>query len=187
MTNDWCGTRNIELNARIRMCGGKIFLTPRIRSIYYCRSTLGGLWKQNFMNGVWAVYTRSVSPHALSLRHFVPAIFVVSLSVSVLLAAADSPGVLHVLPLALVAGSYVVASLYFSLRVARERGLRFFFMLPWSSRRSISPMVSDRRGDFSHCYGGGGIAARPRQGACPLHETGCGDGDPVVLCSEIAR
>ncbi|MHB8156635.1 MAG: glycosyltransferase family 2 protein, partial [Desulfocucumaceae bacterium] len=58
---------------------GKIYLTPRIKSQYHCRSTLAGLWSQNFRNGQWVVYTRYIAPYALSLRHFIPFIFVTSL------------------------------------------------------------------------------------------------------------
>jgi glycosyltransferase involved in cell wall biosynthesis len=89
-------TRNqdIELNARIRkgLClnsefriqnsepgPGGIYLTPRIKSLYHCRSTLSGLWKQNFANGQWVVYTKYIAPYALSLRHFIPLLFVSSL------------------------------------------------------------------------------------------------------------
>ena len=92
-------TRNqdIELNARIRKGiklelqngfpnrsgmtsePGKIYLTPKIKSYYYCRSTLGGLWSQNFKNGQWSIYTKYIAPYALSLRHFIPLIFVSSL------------------------------------------------------------------------------------------------------------
>ena len=82
------------------------------------------------MNGAWAVYTRSVASYALSLRHFVPAVFVASLSVSVLLAVATPLRSVRLLPIALVAGSYVVASLYFSLLVAWAKGARFLPMLP---------------------------------------------------------
>ena len=89
-------TRNqdIELNARIRkgrylnsefriqnseFGPGRIYLTPKIKSQYHCRSTLAGLWSQNFKNGQWVVYTKHIAPYALSLRHFIPLIFVSSL------------------------------------------------------------------------------------------------------------
>ena len=58
---------------------GKIYLTPKIKSHYRCRVTLAGLWSQNFKNGQWGIYTRYIAPYALSLRHFIPLIFVTSL------------------------------------------------------------------------------------------------------------
>ena len=69
--------QDIELNARIRKAGGKIFLTPEIKSYYYCREDLKGLWKQNFQNGKWVIYTKAVTPCCLSWRHFIPLLFVV--------------------------------------------------------------------------------------------------------------
>ncbi len=94
--------QDIELNWRIRKglvlnpeqkirnsdAGpGKIYLTPKIKSRYRCRSTLGGLWKQNFSNGQWVVYTKWIAPYALSLRHFVPLLFVSSLFLMAFIAA----------------------------------------------------------------------------------------------------
>ncbi len=55
---------------------GRIYLTPKIKSYYYCRNTLKGLWDQNFKNGQWVVYTKYIAPYALSLRHFIPLAFV---------------------------------------------------------------------------------------------------------------
>src|SRR4030067_698254 len=77
--------QDIEFNARIRKNGGKIFLTPGIKSYYHCRSNLKGLWKQNFENGKWVVYTKKIAPYCLSWRHFTPLIFVLSLIISLFL------------------------------------------------------------------------------------------------------
>jgi len=123
--------QDIELNARIRNSGGRIYLTPEIRSSYKCRSTLGGLWRQNFMNGVWAVYTRAIAPYALSLRHFVPLVFVTALLVSLIVAVIPNlPVPVRVMPLAAIVGSYLVASFFFSMVMALQEGGRYFFMLP---------------------------------------------------------
>jgi len=62
-----------------REAPGKIYLTPKIKSYYYCRNTLSGLWSQNFKNGQWVVYTKYIAPYALSLRHFVPLAFVATI------------------------------------------------------------------------------------------------------------
>ncbi|RPH58223.1 MAG: glycosyltransferase family 2 protein, partial [Chloroflexi bacterium] len=42
-----------EFNARIRQSGGKIWLDPAIRSIYFARPTLGALAQQYFRYGFW--------------------------------------------------------------------------------------------------------------------------------------
>lgn len=123
--------QDIELNARIRKAGGRIYLTPEIRSSYKCRSTLGGLWEQNFMNGVWAVYTRAIAPYALSLRHFVPLVFVTALLVGLIVAVMPNlPMPVRVVPLFSILGSYLAASFFFSMVMAIRGGGRYFFMLP---------------------------------------------------------
>ncbi len=82
-------TRNqdIELNERIRKSGGKIYLLPDLQIKYKARSTYSALAKNNFENGLWNIltlyYTRNLS--ALSLRHFVPLLFLLSLIIPTLL------------------------------------------------------------------------------------------------------
>lgn len=83
-------TRNqdIELNRRIKRGGGKIFLIPDIYCTYYARETWKAIMKNNFQNGKWNVltllYTKAFD--TLSIRHFVPLIFVLSLILPALLA-----------------------------------------------------------------------------------------------------
>jgi glycosyltransferase involved in cell wall biosynthesis len=76
-------TRNqdIELNNRIRKAGGRIYLTPNVRSVYYCRDTIKSFLIQNYNNGKWNIYSKLVNKDALSLRHFVPLLFILSLIV----------------------------------------------------------------------------------------------------------
>ncbi len=82
-------TRNqdIELNERIRKSGGKIYLLPDLQIKYKARSTYSALAKNNFGNGLWNIltlyYTRNLS--ALSFRHFVPLLFVLSLIIPTLM------------------------------------------------------------------------------------------------------
>ncbi len=82
-------TRNqdIELNERIRKSGGKIYLLPNLQIKYKARSTYSALVKNNFDNGLWNIltlyYTRNYS--TLSLRHFIPLLFVLSLIVPTLM------------------------------------------------------------------------------------------------------
>jgi cellulose synthase/poly-beta-1,6-N-acetylglucosamine synthase-like glycosyltransferase len=79
-------TRNqdIELNKRVVNAGGKIYLVPDVRCTYYARETFEGLARNNFANGKWniltAYYTQTFK--ALSLRHFVPLLFILSLVLS---------------------------------------------------------------------------------------------------------
>ena len=76
-------TRNqdIELNKRIIRGGGKIYLLPNLECVYYARETFSSIAKNNYNNGLWNIltvkYTQKIS--SLSLRHFVPLCFILSL------------------------------------------------------------------------------------------------------------
>lgn len=115
---------DIEFNARINKNGGKIYLTPDIQSYYNCRNSLKGLWKQNFENGKWIVYTKKIAPHCFSLRHFIPLLFVVSLLTSLLLIPYSTALFL------LIAGSYVLANFFFSALLSFHKGIQYFLILP---------------------------------------------------------
>lgn len=73
--------QDIEFNKRIHRGGGKIVIVPDTYSTYYARETFGKLAKNNYGNGKWNIltvwYTRQMN--SLSLRHFVPLAFVLSL------------------------------------------------------------------------------------------------------------
>ena len=63
-----------ELNYRLRARGGRIFLTPRIRSRYVARSSPARLWRQYFGYGFWKVRVLQKHPLTMQPRHFVPAL-----------------------------------------------------------------------------------------------------------------
>ena len=79
--------QDIELNKRIIQGGGKIYLIPDVKCTYYARENFNDLAKNNFANGKWniltAYYTKKLN--SLSLRHFVPLIFVLMLFLPALL------------------------------------------------------------------------------------------------------
>ena len=68
-----------EFNARIRRSGGKIWLDPSIRSIYFARSTFGGLARQYFRYGFWKWQMLRRYPGTLRWRQALPPLFVSSL------------------------------------------------------------------------------------------------------------
>lgn len=74
-------TRNqdYELNYRIRKMGGKIYLNSNIYLTYFCRNTLHGIIKQSYENGRWNIITSKLCPRTMSIRHFIPLIFTLSL------------------------------------------------------------------------------------------------------------
>lgn len=79
--------QDIEFNKRINNNGGTVLLNPNIEFIYCARSNLNDFLKNQFLNGFWnsktVIITRSFS--CLSLRHFIPFAFIVSLIFSLFL------------------------------------------------------------------------------------------------------
>ena len=68
--------QDIELNKRIRKMGGRIILVPEVSCTYYARDTYRGLWRNNFQTGRWVLHTYRYAKQPLSLRHFIPFLFV---------------------------------------------------------------------------------------------------------------
>lgn len=129
--------QDIELSKRIIRGGGKIFIIPDTYCTYYARETFTALAKNNFGNGKWNIltvhYTGEVN--SLSLRHFVPLAFVLSLIIPLVAGIFWRP-VLLVAAASLVA--YVCLMGTISLRLARQKNLNFirlmqsFFVLHFS-------------------------------------------------------
>jgi glycosyltransferase involved in cell wall biosynthesis len=73
--------QDIELNKRIVRGGGKIYLLPDVTCTYYARETYIELAKNNYQNGYWNILTAYYTEilNSLSLRHFIPLIFVLAL------------------------------------------------------------------------------------------------------------
>jgi succinoglycan biosynthesis protein ExoA len=68
-----------EFNARIRKSGGKIWLDPSIRSVYFARPTLATLAKQYTRYGFWKWCMLRRYPETLRWRQGLPPVFVLSL------------------------------------------------------------------------------------------------------------
>ena len=79
--------QDIELNKRIVRGGGKIYLIPDIACTYYARETYSDLAHNNYQNGYWNILTPYYTGrlNSLSLRHFIPLVFVMTLILPVLL------------------------------------------------------------------------------------------------------
>ncbi len=122
-------TRNqdIELNNRIKLNGGKIYLIPDITCTYFARDTYKDLMRNNYANGKWNIltihYTRLFS--SLSIRHFVPLLFVLSIFLPLVL----SP----IYPLIAII-SIISLTLYFclfsalSIHLSITKGLSFLHL-----------------------------------------------------------
>ncbi len=116
-----------EYNYRLRSLGAKLLLAADVRSVYYSRSSLRSLWRQYFQYGFWKVRVFQKHPRQMSLRQFVPPVFVAALMGSAILAVVAPWGRWL---LALVVGSYLVANLAASLWTAIRRDPSAFWLLP---------------------------------------------------------
>lgn len=120
--------QDIELNKRIIRGGGKIYILPDTYCTYLARETWHALAKNNYGNGKWNIltvyYTRQFS--SLSVRHFIPLLFLLSLIVPSLLALIWWPFVLISI-VSLIA--YVTLLSVVSLRLSIQKQLKFIYLL----------------------------------------------------------
>ncbi|MEP7303695.1 MAG: glycosyltransferase family 2 protein, partial [Caldimonas sp.] len=75
-----------EHNLRIVLGGGKLWQSSRIRSRYRPRARLGQVFRQYLQYGYWKPFVMKKHGQAASLRHVVPAAFVIALGVFALVA-----------------------------------------------------------------------------------------------------
>ena len=116
-----------EFNYRLLSRGGRIYLTPRVRSTYYPRSSLRALFVQYFRYGRAKVYVARRHPGQVRWRHLVPPAFVLALVVPAAAGAAYRPALALT---GLVGVAYLAASAVASIRTAARRGWRHLPLLP---------------------------------------------------------
>ena len=116
-----------EFNYRLRSRGGKILLSPRIKSLYYNRSTNRDLWRQYLQYGYWKIRVMQKHPPQMRPRQFVPPLFVFVLLISSLTAPFFATGKWTFL---LVAGFYLIANLAASIKLAKVCSWRLLPLLP---------------------------------------------------------
>lgn len=122
--------QDIEFNKRIINNGGKIFIIPDTFCTYMARETFRDLAINNFRNGKWNIltvyYTHNMK--SLSLRHFIPLMFVLGLIVPTLVGILWHPALLLS---AFVLLMYLLALGTISAKQAITKKLNFFHLL-WS-------------------------------------------------------
>jgi GT2 family glycosyltransferase len=117
-----------EFNYRLLANGGKILLSPKIRSQYLNRGTPKSLWKQYYQYGFWKVAVLQKHPRQMRPRQFLPPAFVAVLLGSGLMAPfARWPRAV----LAIVAGSYTAANGAASIWASLNHGLQYLPILPF--------------------------------------------------------
>ena len=116
-----------EYNYRIREFGGKLLLAADVRSKYFSRGTLLKLWKQYFQYGFFKIRVLQKHPRQMSLRQFIPPIFVLVLVISSVLAVLTTWGPWL---LRLSAGSYFIANIIASISSSLKKGWNHLSLLP---------------------------------------------------------
>jgi len=116
-----------EFNYRLLENGGKILLSPNIKSSYSVRSSPLALWRQYYQYGFWKVRVFQKHPRQMRLRQFVPPALVLALLPSLLAAFFSLWGVLA---FGLVIGAYLLANLSASIWTAAKRGWQSLPLLP---------------------------------------------------------
>jgi len=118
---------DIDLHSRVRKSGGKFYLTSKIRSFYFSRSTIKGMVRKSLGDGYWTMHVLRKDKCSLSIRHLVPIIFVSTFAAS---------GLLTILNQSFGTIFYFLISLYFvsaiiaSIDIAIKNGWRYFIFLP---------------------------------------------------------
>jgi succinoglycan biosynthesis protein ExoA len=113
MRTDLAVNEDYEMNVRLRSRGGRIHLSPSIRSTYFVRGSLPKLARQYARYGFWKVRTLMDHPQSLRWRQLVAPVFVLGVAVTPLVVfAVGWLGAAHLVLYGIVnvASSIVVAS-----------------------------------------------------------------------------
>lgn len=120
--------QDIEFSKRIIRGGGHIVIIPDTYSTYFARETFSKLAKNNFGNGKWNILTVWFTKEfdSLSLRHFVPLLFLCSLLIPILLGFIYAPfwliGVLSFT-------AYFIVISTISVKIALKSKANLFYLL----------------------------------------------------------
>jgi hypothetical protein len=124
MREDLAVNEDYEMNIRLRARGGRVYLSPTIRSRYFVRPSLASLSRQYRRYGFWKARTLLEHPESLRWRQAIAPAFVLSLVAAWPLIHWLGPiGGTHLLV-------YAVANLAASVVTAARSQWRFLPILP---------------------------------------------------------
>lgn len=118
-----------DLNARIRASGGRIYQTPALRTKYHPVASFQKLLKVTFKTSQWHLFSVSENGRSMSLRHLVPASFVLGI---VGLIAASIANRFALVTLGAIATAYFLLGLYFAVLRSRNDGPGVVLALPFA-------------------------------------------------------
>jgi succinoglycan biosynthesis protein ExoA len=115
-----------EFNYRIMQAGGRIYISPRIRYLYFVRERLRQLFKQYFQYGFWRIPVMRKHHRPTSLRQLAPPLFLFSWVGLILWAVIfDHPASAFVVP-----GLYVLVLLISALTELRKEPFSIVIRVP---------------------------------------------------------
>lgn len=120
-------SEDIDINSRIRSAGYKIFMSPEIKCFYHSRETLSGMIKRCFLDGRGIIQTLFLNRKALSLRHFIPFIFVSSILLGGIFSVLSLYGKFFLL---FLGGIYLLTNVSFSIKISIDKGFKYALILP---------------------------------------------------------
>lgn len=116
-----------DLNFQLLKSGKKVFRTAEIELIYFCRNSLKDLWYQYYRYGFWKVKVIQKYSKPTTIRHFIPAIFLLSILFSSVLVLIHKNFLYLFLS---IIGIYSAASLCYSIYLSIKSKRYFLFSLP---------------------------------------------------------
>lgn len=120
--------QDIELNKRMKKNGAKVYLLPGPFCTYYARETYKPFIRNNYQNGLWNIlvlkYTNDFA--SLSLRHFIPLFFLLSLVVPTLLSLLWSP-LIYISIMSILL--YTALVVFISVKSYFKSGVNPFYMI----------------------------------------------------------
>lgn len=110
-----------DLNFRITKNGGKIFITPEIKSIYYPKDSFKKLFNQYFNYGLWKVAVIKKHRKPSRIAHLIPMLFVAFIAIFGILSIISKFFLISFLS---VMGIYFILDFYFSFTNKYTKSLK---------------------------------------------------------------
>lgn len=111
-----------ELNFRVEKSGAKILLSPKIKSTYVGRGDFKKLWKQYYQYGFWKVRVIQKHKRPASIRHLIPLMFVLFISLGGLLSIFSN--LIKILYCSILS-LYLSLDLIFSIRISKNKDVKY--------------------------------------------------------------
>lgn len=122
-------SQDMEFCIRVRRAGGKILIAPDMTAKYFFKKTgFFEFLKRNFIDGLWATYPLKYAENPMSMRHYIPLIFVSIIVLSGFFAVFFPLARLFFLIFLFL---YVLSTIFFSvLTSVKKKNFIFLFYLP---------------------------------------------------------